>query len=83
MPGSPAPEDLAGFGVADPTAILLTLSLLLAEGLHRRSAAHTLERAVACATPAGVGTRTVTDAVLELLPEARTDVEMFDEIGAA
>jgi 3-isopropylmalate dehydrogenase len=83
MPGSSAPEDLAGFGLADPTALLLTLSLLLAEGLHRRSAAHTLERAVASATPAGVGTRPVADAVLALLPEARTDVEMFEEIWAA
>jgi len=83
MPGSSAPEDLAGFGVADPTAILLTLSLLLAEGLHRRSAAHTLERAVAAVEPGGVGTRPVADAVLELLPEVRTDVEMFEEIWAA
>jgi 3-isopropylmalate dehydrogenase len=83
MPRSPAPEDLAGFGVVDPTAMLLTLSLLLAEGLHRRSAAHTLERAVALAEPSGVGTRSVTDAVLELLPEVRTDVEMFAEIWAA
>ena len=83
MPRSPAPEDLAGFGVVDPTAMLLTLSLLLAEGLHRRSAAHTLERAVAVAEPSGVGTRSVTDAVLELLPEVRTDVEMFEEIWAA
>jgi 3-isopropylmalate dehydrogenase len=82
MPGAPAPEDLAGFGVADPTAILLTLSLLLAEGLHKRSAAHTLERAVAAA-PSRIGTRLVSDAVLELLPEARTDVEMFEEIWAA
>ena len=31
-PARPQPEDLAGFGVADPTAMLLTLSLLLAEG---------------------------------------------------
>ena len=83
MPRSPASEDLAGFGVADPTAMLLTLSLLLSEGLQQRSAAHTLERAVAAAKPAGVGTRSVTDAVLELLPEQRTDVEMFEEIWAA
>ena len=46
-------------------------------------AAHTLERAVASAPPDGVGTRSVTDAVLALLPEARTDVEMFEEIWAA
>jgi len=83
MPGAPVSEDLAGFGVADPTPILLTLSLLLAEGLHLRAAAHTLERAVAAAEPLGVGTRSRTDAVLELLPEVRTDVEMFEEIWAA
>ena len=59
------------------------LSLLLAEGLHRRTAAHTLERAVASAEPDVVGTRARTDAVLELLPEVRTDVEMFEEIWAA
>jgi len=83
MPRSPAAGDLAGFGVADPTAMLLTLSLLLAEGLHLRAAANTLERAVAAAKPAGVETRSATDAVTELLPEARTDVEMFEEIWAA
>jgi len=83
MPGAPAPEDIAGFGVADPTPVLLSLSLLLAEGLRRRAAAHTLERAVAAAEPGGVGTRSRTDAVLELLPEQRTDVEMFEEIWAA
>jgi len=84
MPGAPAPDDLAGFGLADPTAMLLTLSLLLAEGLHRRSAARTLERAVAAAATNGtVGTRSVTDAVVALLPEVRTDIEMFEEIWAA
>lgn len=83
MPREPAAADHAGFGVADPTAMLLTLSLLLAEGLHKRSAAHTLERAVAAASPAGVETRSATDAVLALLPEVRTDVEMFEEIWAA
>ena len=48
-PGASDPADLAGFGVADPTAMLLTVSLLLAEGLQRRSGARTLERAVAAA----------------------------------
>ena len=53
-------------------------------GAARRSAARTLERAVAAATPNGtVGTRSVTDAVLALLPEVRTDVEMFEEVWAA
>jgi 3-isopropylmalate dehydrogenase len=80
IPGVSAPADGAGFGVSDPTAILLTLSLLLAEGLQRRSAARTLERAVAAATPVAAGTRSFTDAVLGLLPDARTDLELFEEI---
>jgi 3-isopropylmalate dehydrogenase len=80
FPGASAPADLAGFGVADPTAMLLTLSLLLAEGLQLRSAARTLERAVSAAPPAPRGTRSFTDAVLDLLPQARTDVEHFDEV---
>jgi 3-isopropylmalate dehydrogenase len=80
IPGMSAPADDAGFGVSDPTAILLTLSLLLAEGLQRRSAARTLERAVAAATPVAAGTRSFTDAVLGLLPDVRTDLELFEEI---
>jgi 3-isopropylmalate dehydrogenase len=80
IPGVSAPADGAGFGVSDPTAILLTLSLLLAEGLQRRSAARTLERAVAAATPVAAGTRSFTDAVLGLLPDVRTDLELFEEI---
>jgi isopropylmalate/homocitrate/citramalate synthase/isocitrate/isopropylmalate dehydrogenase len=87
-PGVFAPEtcdssDVAGFGVADPTGMLLTASLLLAEGLQRRSAARTLERAVGAAErlngSSRTGTRSFTDAVIELLPEARTDVELFEE----
>ena len=81
-PGASDPADLAGFGVADPTAMLLTVSLLLAEGLQRRSGAHTLERAVAAAPSSPPGTRTFTDAVLALLPEKRTDVELFKEAWA-
>jgi 3-isopropylmalate dehydrogenase len=80
FPGVTAPADDAGFGVADPTAMLLTVSLLLAEGLQLRSAARTLERAVAAARPSAQGTRSFTDEVLSLLPEARTDVELFDEV---
>jgi len=82
-PGSSEPDDVAGFGVADPTAMLFTTSLLLAEGLRRRSASRTLERAVGEAILAGHArreTRPFTDAVLELLPQARTDVEHFDEV---
>jgi hypothetical protein len=54
---------------------------MLAEGLKRRSASRTLERAVdevsRRETPRD--TRSFTDAVIELLPAARTDVEHFDE----
>ena len=46
VPGSSEPDEDAGFGVADPTAMLFTTSLLLAEGLRRRPASRTLERAV-------------------------------------
>jgi 3-isopropylmalate dehydrogenase len=82
LPGSSEPDEHAGFGVADPTAMLFTTSLLLAEGLRRRSASRTLERAVGEAVGAGAPreTRPFTDAVLELLPQARTDVEHFDEV---
>ena len=82
LPGSSRSDDEGGFGVADPTAILFTTSLLLAEGLRRRSASRTLERAVGEAIGADTPreTRSFTDAVLELLPQARTDVEHFDEV---
>ena len=82
MPGSSEPDEHAGFGVVDPTAMLFTTSLLLAEGLRRRSASRTLERAVGEAIDADAAreTRPFTDAVLELLPQARTDVEHFDEV---
>jgi 3-isopropylmalate dehydrogenase len=82
VPGSSEPDENAGFGVADPTAMLFTTSLLLAEGLRRRSASRTLERAVgeAIDSDSGRETRSFTDAVLQLLPGARTDVEHFDEV---
>ncbi len=79
VPGLGESSDNAGFGVADPTAMLLTVSLLLAEGLQRRSAARTLERAVSAAGSCSE-TRSFTDGVIELLAEARTDVEHFEEI---
>ena len=50
--------------------------------LTLRSAARTLERAVTAARPDPRGTRSFTDAVLALLPEARTDVEHFAEAWA-
>ena len=81
FPGAAEPDDVAGFGVVDPRGMLLTASLMLAEGLKRRSASRTLERAVGAAAKRGVSdTREFTDAVIELMPQARTDVEHFDEV---
>ena len=82
-PGSSEADDIAGFGVVDPTGMLLTASLLLAEGLERRTSSRTLERAVGAASGrpgAARDTRSFTDAVLELLPQTRTDVDHFDEV---
>lgn len=85
-PGTCDDSDVAGFGVADPTAMLLTASLMLGEGLERRAAARTLERAVGAVTrlngSAPRGTRPFADAVIERLPEARTDVELCAEAWA-
>ena len=81
-PGRTAPADEAGFGVVDPTGMLLATSLMLAEGLKRRSASRTLERAVGVAVHRSRhsdDTRAFTDAVIDLLPQSRTDVEHFDE----
>jgi 3-isopropylmalate dehydrogenase len=84
-PGSSEADDVAGLGVVDPTGMLLTASLLLAEGLESRSSSRTLERAVGEVETRKAGsvphdTRSFTDAVLELLPRARTDVDHFDEV---
>ncbi|HEY5295700.1 MAG TPA: isocitrate/isopropylmalate family dehydrogenase [Gaiellaceae bacterium] len=83
-PGESESDHLGGFDAADPTGMLLTVSLLLAEGLKRRAASRTLERAVgAVAGRSGSApreTRGFTDAVIELLPQTRTDVEHFDEV---
>jgi len=82
-PGRSARDDDAGFGVVDPTAMLLAASLMMAEGLERRAASRTLERAVGAAVARNRGgndTRAFTDAVIELLPQSRTDVEHFDEV---
>ncbi|HVU78198.1 MAG TPA: isocitrate/isopropylmalate family dehydrogenase [Gaiellaceae bacterium] len=81
-PGRTAPDDVAGFNVVDPMGMLLATSLMLAEGLQRRSASRTLERAVGAAAHASAGhdTRAFTDAVIELLPQSRTDVDHFDEV---
>jgi 3-isopropylmalate dehydrogenase len=74
-------SELAGLGVADPSGTLLAAALLLAEGLGRRSAARTLERAVTAAGGSGAsGTRGFADAVIDALPDARTDTELFEEV---
>jgi isocitrate/isopropylmalate dehydrogenase len=84
-PGSSDSDDVAGFGVVDPMGMLLTASLMLAEGLKRRSASRTLERAVGEVARRSASrthdTRSFTDAVIELLPQSRTDVEHFDEVA--
>jgi 3-isopropylmalate dehydrogenase len=79
--------EIAGQGVANPSAMLLAVALLLSEGLGERSAARTLERGVLEAletgmrTPdmvssgAGATTREFTDALLATLPSARPDAE--------
>jgi 3-isopropylmalate dehydrogenase len=80
-PGRTPSHDDAGFGVVDPTAMLLATSLMLAEGLKRRAASRTLERAVGDAADRNGhshDTRAFTDAVIDLLPQSRTDVEHFD-----
>ncbi len=84
-------HDIAGQGVANPSEMLLAASLMLGEGLGRRSAAQTLESGIASAlggsrrTPdlAGAGvaasTREFVDVVLGLLPSVRTDTEFAPE----
>jgi len=74
-------DEVAGHGVADPAGTLLAASLLLGEGLGQRSAARTLERAVAAAEQVATrDTRTFTDAVIRQLPDARVDTEYFEEV---
>ena len=74
-------HEMAGFGVADATGTLLAASLMLAEGLGHRSAARTLERAVVAAETSGTrDTKSFTDRVIEALPDARTDTELFEEV---
>ena len=82
-PGASEPDDVAGFGVVDPMGMLFTTSLMLAEGLKSRSASRTLERAVGAASRRTTrDTNSFTDAVIELLPQSRTDVEHFDQVSA-
>jgi len=81
-----APE-IAGQGVANPTAMLLAASIMLGDGLGERAAAETLERGVAEAIQDGVRTpdlvesgpaattRQFMDVLLAGLPSARRDTE--------
>ena len=80
-PAAVDPSD-AGFGVADPTAIFYAAALLLSEGLGRRSAARTLERAVTALRGTGGDTLGNADAVVESLADTRTDTEFFVEVRA-
>jgi len=84
---------IAGFGVANPSGMLLAASLLLEEGLGERAAGLTLSESVASAlrdgarTPDMVGTgahdtRGFMDAVLARLPRTRTDTEFGREVVA-
>lgn len=79
--------EIAGQGVANPSAMLLATALMLGEGLGERSAARTLERGVldmlvnGVRTPdmvssgAGATTREFMDTLLASLPAARRDTE--------
>jgi 3-isopropylmalate dehydrogenase len=79
--------EIAGQGVANPSAMLLAAALMLGEGLGERSAARTLERGVletletGVRTPdmlssgAGATTREFMDHLLAGLPAARRDTE--------
>jgi 3-isopropylmalate dehydrogenase len=78
--------EIAGQGVANPSGMLLAAALML-EGLGERSAARTLENAVAetlrngvhtpdlVASGVGATTREFMDVLLAALPGARTDTE--------
>ena len=79
--------EIAGQGVANPSAMLLAAALMLGEGLGERSAARTLERAVVDTLETGVRTpdmlssgegattREFMETLLASLPGARRDTE--------
>jgi 3-isopropylmalate dehydrogenase len=78
--------EIAGQGVANPSAMLLATALMLAEGLGERTAAATLEAAVTdtlgmvptpdlLGTGKGATTREFMDVLLAALPGARPDTE--------
>ena len=85
--------EIAGQGVANPSAMLLAAALMLGEGLGERSAARTLERGVletletGVRTPdmlssgAGATTRQFMDQLLAGLPAARRDTEFAGAVA--
>jgi 3-isopropylmalate dehydrogenase len=85
-PTNASAAEIAGQGVANPSAMLLATALMLAEGLGERTAAATLESAVTdtlgavrtpdlVATGAGATTREFMEALMAALPVARLDTE--------
>jgi isocitrate/isopropylmalate dehydrogenase len=91
-PAEGTTSDVAGYGVADPSPMLLATALLLSEGLGRHSAGEALEESLTAALrasqrPAYQGTsvtatsREFVDAVLALLRSARRDTEFALGVG--
>jgi len=92
-PAEGTASELAGYGVADPSPMLLATALLLAEGLGRTAAGEALEESLTAAlhasrrpvdaTGPGVSatTREFVDAVLGLLRSARRDTEFALGVG--
>jgi 3-isopropylmalate dehydrogenase len=85
--------EIAGQGVANPSAMLLAAALMLGEGLGERTAAETLEAAVrgtleeGVRTPdlvgsgAGATTREFMDVLLAALPFVRRDAEFVGALS--
>jgi len=94
FPTHGAAHAIAGFGVANPSGMLLATALMLGEGLGERSAARTLVRAGSGALSNGVRTqdmissgvasttREFVDVVLNEMLRARRDIEFFMEAPA-
>jgi len=94
FPTHGAAHAIAGFGVANPSGMLLATALMLGEGLGERAAARTLVRAGSDALRIGVRTqdmissgvasttREFVDVVLDELLRARRDIEFFMEAPA-
>ena len=92
-PAEGTTSDLAGHGVADPSAMLLATALLLSEGLGRHSAGEALEESLTAAlrasqrpaayqgTSVTATSREFVDAVLVLLRSARRDTEFALGVG--